>query len=103
MRTVVELMRVTVRLLTDSNKPFHLLKDKEILNNVFDLYTVSTSATYLSPCNRRSAGSLSAVEKSRVRTKHVMLVLFLSSDITTVSVDLAEVDVSRTSVISYPS
>ena len=31
-----------------------------------------------------------------------MLVLFLSSDVTTVSVDMTEVDVSGTSVISNP-
>ena len=57
---------------------------------------------YLSPCKRRSAGSLLAVEKSRVIAVHVMLVLFLSSDVTTVSVEMVEVDVTGTSVISNP-
>ena len=52
------------------------------------------------PCNRRSAGSLLAVESSRVRTVNIMLVLFLCCDVTTVSVDMD--DVTGTSVISNP-
>ena len=54
------------------------------------------------PCNRRSAGSFSLVERSRLIAVHVMLVLFLSSDVTTVSVDMANVNVTGTSVNSYP-
>ena len=107
MRTVVELMEVTIRELTDSNKPFHSsnIKDKKFRS--FRIYIclcalVLLVLLYLSPCNRSSAGSLLAVERSRVRTMHVMLVMFLSSDVTTVSVDMTEVDVSGTSVISNP-
>ena len=55
------------------------------------------------PCNRSSAGSLWIISDSKVKAVHVMLVLFLSSDVTTVSVDMAEIDVTGTSVNSYPS
>ena len=42
------------------------------------------------------------VESSRLRTLHVMMVLFLSSDVFTVSVDMTKGGVSWTVVSSYP-
>ena len=53
---------------------------------------------YILPCKRSSAGSLSTVSEPKAKAVHVMLVLFLSCDVTTVSVDMTEVDGSGTSV-----
>ena len=47
--------------------------------------------------------SFSLVDRSRLTAIHVMFVLFLSNDVTTVSVDMAEGGVTGTSVNWYPS
>ena len=83
MRRVVELTGITVRLLTDSNRPANTCNIMVITH-----YQDYPKYTYMClPCTRSSAGSLSLLEAGEILTAvHVMLVL--SKEVNAVSFNL---------------